>query len=438
MSPYSVVLQWLRNEWTRTRASSLSRNASWLVAGQGLSILCQGAYFIALGRLLGSSEYGIFVGAAAMVSILAQYSALGSHFVFLRYVSPNHESFATYWANVLVTTFTLGSVFAALLTWLGPKFVHTYHWKLLLSVALAECLCSQLTFAAGRVFLAFDRPRLTALMSLMTNLSRALLASVMLWHRHHATAWQWVVTALLISAAVSAISVGLVTWFYGRPRFSAALFRRRAGEGSIFALTYSTGSIYDNVDKVLLGHYGMDAANGIYSLAYRVIDVACVPFGSVQLAALPRLFRKGTEGIAGTAAYALRIVQRTVPLALLTAIVLAVAAPLVPFLVGKGFSQSASALRWLCPLAVFRSLHWGAGDALTGAGHQKLRLGNHATVAAFNFAGNIYLIPRYGWLGAAWSSLATDALLVVLNWAALFAVHPRRTITRHHAVSIGR
>jgi O-antigen/teichoic acid export membrane protein len=96
-----------------------------------------------------------------------------------------------------------------------------------------------------------------------------------------------------------------------------------------------------------------------------------------------------------------------------------VAAPIIPHLLGNSFTESVSALRWLCLLPVFRSLHYCAGDALTGAGHQKLRLCSQATAAAFNFGTNLYLIPHYGWLGAAWASLATDGLLAVFNWTVL-------------------
>jgi O-antigen/teichoic acid export membrane protein len=104
---------------------------------------------------------------------------------------------------------------------------------------------------------------------------------------------------------------------------------------------------------------------------------------------------------------------------------MAIAAPLIPHLVGKSFTDSVSALRWLCLLPVFRSFQYSAGDALTGAGHQKLRLGAQATAAVFNFGVNLYLIPHYGWLGAAWSSLATDGLLGVGNWAVLLAVRSK-------------
>jgi O-antigen/teichoic acid export membrane protein len=36
--------------------------------------------------------------------------------------------------------------------------------------------------------------------------------------------------------------------------------------------------------------------------------------------------------------------------------------------------------------------------------------------AVFNFAIDLYLIPRYSWLGAAWASLITDALMGIGNW----------------------
>ena len=100
-------------------------------------------------------------------------------------------------------------------------------------------------------------------------------------------------------------------------------------------------------------------------------------------------------------------------------------APLIPHLLGRSFSESVSALRWLCLLPLFRSFQWSAGDALSGAGYQKSRLGNQTFVAVLNFAENLYLIPRYGWLGAAWSSLATDALIGALNWIVLLRLQAR-------------
>ncbi len=337
----------------------------------------------------------------------------------MRYVSPEPKNYARYWGNVLVTTVTLGSVFVAVLTLAGPHVVHSYPWNLVLCVALGDCLCAQLTVAAGRVFQAFENMRVTAALSLLTNLLRTFLAGLMLWRLHHGTARQWAVAALFVSCMAACTALTLVTRQYGMPTFSPRLLRQRAGEGFVFALSYSTGSIYNDIDKVMLGHYGMNAANGIYAMAYRVIDVACMPVGSIQAAAFPRFFQKGVEGVQSTTVFSLRILKRTVPIALLSTALMLVAAPIIPNLLGKSFTESISALRWLCLLPIFRCLHIGAGDALTGAGHQKLRLGSQTTAAAFNFTTNLYLIPHYGWLGAAWASLTTDGLLAFFNWTVL-------------------
>jgi O-antigen/teichoic acid export membrane protein len=95
------------------------------------------------------------------------------------------------------------------------------------------------------------------------------------------------------------------------------------------------------------------------------------------------------------------------------------AAPLIPLVVGRGFAEGAVALRWLCPIPLFRSIHQMTGCALTGAGMQRYRTATQLTAATLNFFLNLWLIPKWGWHGAAWSSLCTDAALAGMNWGIL-------------------
>jgi O-antigen/teichoic acid export membrane protein len=416
----------LQVELANVRSSTLGHNAAWMFAGQGLSIICQAVYFVLLARLLGSIQYGVYVTAVAMVSILSQYSSFGSPAVLLRYVSPSPTNFALYWGNTLVTIFTLGIFLAVVLTWAVPHIAHSCSSTMVLCVAIGDCICAQIALAAGRVFQAFEKLRMTAGLNLLTNLLRALMAGAMFWSLKHATARQWVVAALGVSVLAACTALVLVTRHYGKPAFSPPLLKERMGEGFIFALSASTTNIYNDFDKAMLGHYGMNAANGIYTMAYRVVDVCMMPISSIHSAAFPRFFQKGTTGIKGTSAYAKRILKRTVPMGLLLAAVMFLAAPLMPCLVGAGFGESVTALRWLCLLPLFRSFQLSAGDAITGAGHQKFRLYSQAASASFNFGTNLYLVPHFGWQGAAWSSLATDGLLGILNWSILLAI-PRRS-----------
>ena len=411
----------------------LLANAGWMILGQGVSIVCQAGYFVCLGRLLGAAEYGIYVGAVALAALLTQYSALGSTSVFLRYVSPEPSNFSRYWANVIVTTTVVGSVFAGLLTWVGTHLSHSTTHGMLACVAVGDCVCAQLTLGAGRVFQAFERMRVTAMLNLLTNALRAMVAGTLLLVVHQATAREWVWATLAVSVVASVTAVTLVTKSFGRPEFSAQLWKARAGEGAVFALSYSTGGVLNDVDKVMLGHYGMNLANGIYAMAYRVVDVGMMPISAVHTVAFPRFFKKGVEGAEQTRTFAGRILKMTAPTGLALAAAMWMAAGLIPRVMGESFAESTTALRWLCLLPLFRSLHMSAGDALTGAGKQKLRLTTQTLAATFNFGTNIWLIPTYGWLGAAWSSLGTDAILGFLNWAVLTGSISKHAESCRHA-----
>jgi O-antigen/teichoic acid export membrane protein len=232
--------------------------------------------------------------------------------------------------------------------------------------------------------------------------------------------------------AVSSLSAGIafatVTRFFGLPSFSPSLFVRRSAEGFVFALSGSTTAVYNDIDKVVLSRFGMVQANGIYSMAYRVVNIGTMPIMSIVSAAFPSFFRAGVNGIAATVPMARQLLRRTVVLGIVISAGMFLCAPVIPHLVGKSYAESISALRWLCLIPFFRCFHLSAGDAIAGAGQQKFRLVSQSTAAVGNLLVNLYLVPRYSWHGAAWASLGTDGALGVMNWLALFYLsrRPRR------------
>jgi O-antigen/teichoic acid export membrane protein len=406
-------------EIAKFRSSSMAQNAGWLFAGQGLGLVLQAGYFVLLARLLGPLQYGIYAGAFAFASLVAQYSALGTGTVFLRYVSSDHSAFAVYWGNILVVTSVVGGGLVVALDLLGSRLLNPASAALVLLAAIGNCVCAQLTIESGRVFQTFEKMRLTALLNLLTNLVRTVGAAAMLIGMHHATAWQWALVSTLVSALAAAATVATITFQFGRPRFDVHLFVRRGAEGFGFAVAMSTSSLYNDLDKTMLSHYGMNRDNGIYSMAYRIVDVATIPIFAIRDAAMPRFFKLGRDGIQAPTELAYRLLRRALALGALGSVVMFLAAPLIPLVVGRGFAEGAVALRWLCPIPLFRSIHQMTGCALTGAGMQRYRTATQLTAATLNFFLNLWLIPKWGWHGAAWSSLCTDAALAGMNWGIL-------------------
>ena len=72
-------------------SGKLARNAGWSFLGQTTSTVLQAGYFIVIARLLGSTNYGIYTAAFALVSIVSQYGSLGSGIIFLRRVGADPQ-----------------------------------------------------------------------------------------------------------------------------------------------------------------------------------------------------------------------------------------------------------------------------------------------------------------------------------------------------------
>jgi O-antigen/teichoic acid export membrane protein len=416
-------MELLLNRIRALRASSLARNAGWMMVGQSLNLILQAGYFILLARLLGVEEYGIFAGAFAFVAIATPYSSLGSGLLFVRYVSLSAGNFAACWGNILLTTIGVGSLITVLLCFIAPHLLNPASASLILLVALGECIFRQLIICISQVFQAFEQLRMTAAITLLTSFLRLMAVLVLASFLHQATAWQWAVSSLIVTVLAAAAASGIVVMRYGRPQLDSRIILSRLTEGFGFSLAGSTQSAYNDIDKALLSHYGMNIANGLYTMAYRVVDIATIPITALDTAALPRYFRQSQKGVKSVVGISVRLARRAALLGIIMSGSLFLTAPLIPRIVGIGFTGSVAALRWLCLIPAFRGIHQLTGSAITGMGFQRYRTMAQFGASALNLLLNLWLIPRYGWLGAAWASLVTDGGLGAANWCILQNLH---------------
>ncbi len=75
--------------------------------------------------------------------------------------------------------------------------------------------------------------KFSAALTLLGSVSRCLIAVAMLLILGRASAWQWAIASLAVSAVSTCVAVAIVTRFFGLPSFSLSLlkkrFRRRPG-----------------------------------------------------------------------------------------------------------------------------------------------------------------------------------------------------------------
>jgi O-antigen/teichoic acid export membrane protein len=413
---------WRFEKIGRLRSNLFARNTGWMFLGLAGNAVLQAATFILLARLLGVTEYGVFAGATALVSTVAPYSSLGSQMIFMRYVSANRNSAPVYWGNTMAISIATTLFLAVGLALLGQKLFGSSAVGLVVVLVLATCFAGQVTNNASVVFQTFERLRPTAWLRALTNVFRLVGIAALMVDLHRATAFQCSIVILGSSALAAVLAVAWVGRTIGAMRFSGPLVLRRFWEGIGFSVAGSTQSVYNDIDKTMLSHYGMNAANGIYTFAYRVVDLATIPVNAIDSACIPRYFSLNNQGHQAVVRMARKILPIGALSGLACAILTLLAAPFAVRIVGHGFSGALPIFRWLCWLPAVRGVHQLAGGVLTATGLQNYRTVAQFAVAALNLILNILWIPVHGWLGAAWASLASDGALAVLNVLLVFSI----------------
>jgi O-antigen/teichoic acid export membrane protein len=414
------------------RKSTLAKNAGWTMLGQVLGYGMRVIYFIVIARLLGVMEYGIVVGALALVMFVAQYSRMGMGTVLMRYVSGSHSNFAAYWGNVIMASFMMSGILILLLRFTAYRILDYSTAAVVVMTAIGSVFCEQLITSATQAFQAFESMKSAAILGQLISFFRTCTAVGMLLILHHTTARVWVVASMIASVTAAIVALTMVTIQLGWPKFEPRLAIKHAGEGLEYSFAASTVSAYNDLDKTMLSHYGMAAENGVYGLAYRVIDIATTPLVAIQLASEPRLFQLAERSRDAPVKLGRRLLAHSVLVSVAAALLIVICAPMLPIITGQGFAEVVSALRWLCLIPVFRSVHQISGSVITSLGLQRYRTIAQVIAVAINVGLNVWLIPTYGWHGAAWSSLTTDGSLGLLNWCVLQRYAKRRAAGLAH------
>jgi O-antigen/teichoic acid export membrane protein len=410
------------------KEEGLRKSSVWMISGQLIAIAFQAVYFVLMGRTLGSREYGAFVGVVALVATLAQFSSLGMEMVLVRNISRSRESFATTWGNALRISLA-GALILLLLSLTFGHFLLRPGLRMLIPwIVVSDAVLGKLVVLAGRAFQGAGQLRYTARLTTAINAGRAALAAVLYFYaRHwnaHPDAYTWVRIYWLSPLAVALIAAWMVTRRLGWPRFQR-LKLKDLSEGFSFSLSSSSISIYNDIDKTFLVSLGQTYAAGIYSAAYRVVDVATAPLLGLYTAAMPRLFREGHKSVEHAKAFSRRLMLRTVPYGIAIAVVLYAGAGLFPHVFGKSFAGSVTVVRWLCLLPLIRVLHYAWGSTITASASQWNRTVTQLGAAALNLLLNALLIPRWSWQGAAIASLLTDGSLAVTSRIMLWRLQLR-------------
>ncbi|MFN8632733.1 MAG: oligosaccharide flippase family protein [Chloroflexota bacterium] len=406
-------------------AQRVFRNSAFPMAASLFNKVVDLGFAVIMFRVLGAEGVGAYTFAGVLTTYYDIVVGWGLGTLITRDVAQDRAAAGRYLGNgvALRLLLWLGAVaVTALLTGpLGDPLDISPPLALAIWLLVLGLLPSLLSGVVSALFMAHERMDTPAAVTVFSTISKVVLglAALLLGWGYVGLAAVSIVTnvaTLLLLAILYAVSVG-----WPRPSIDARIVWLLVGTSFPLMVNGLLNQLFFKIDVLLLKPLAGDLALGWYSTAYKLIDGLQVIPASFVIALFPLLARYAREDRARLA----RSTETGLKVLLALAFPIAVgttllADPIVLVIAGPGYlPESARALQvliWYLPISFTNGL---LQYVLISVNRQRTLTVAFAVGVAFNVLANLASIPRFGYLGAAAVTVASElVLLAPFLWVA--------------------
>jgi O-antigen/teichoic acid export membrane protein len=401
------------------KAGVVVKRTALLTGAQFGSQALSALWLLVLVRLLGVSEFGVFALASGLSALGNAVADPGLSQIGVRDLTRSLASEGRYLANILILRIALSAVAIGSIAVYAISSGYPFGVKVAI-IALSTTLMLDAGKGAALVgFRARQRLEIEAEVVIFLRLASIGLSASLIFIGWSAISVisVYVIAAGLASALALArlarLNIRLdfsgVAWHAMKPILASAL---PLGIGLTVSMAYY------RIDLVLLGQLSGLKQVGLYAAAGKMAEAVFVAQGPAVIALLPLLTRQAQVSREALSATVARAVSVSVLVGLGVFLWFAILGePTMRLVYGSGFAGGAPMLTILAASAVLMLGNNILIYCLIAMGRQLVVPINATVLLALNVGLNLVLVPRMGGIGAAYSTLATEAALA---FAALF------------------
>lgn len=383
-------------------------NTGWLFLVQALRMLSGLLVGVWVARFLGPEKYGVLTYAIAFAAVFGSISKLGLDGIIVRDLVAFPEKRDIYlgtafWLKAVASLLSLGVIAVAIILVGEDSIIGLYIFIigsgiLLQSFDVVDFYFQSKVLSKYVSFCKIAQLVLSAVIKICLILTKADLV--------------WFVLITLVDETVMAVSFAIVYKFQGNrdfySHFSSTVARRFLSDSWPLMLSGVSVMIYMRVGQLMIKAMLGSSAVGLYSAAVRLSEAWYFIPVMISSSIFPALVsaRKASSGL-----YYERL-QRL--LTFMTWVSIAVALPtalfsdwLVQLLYGAPYADAAAVLRVYVWAGLFVNMGVASGKWLLTENYPHIAFLRTALGAISNILLNLVLIPRFGVVGAAYSTLAS-------------------------------
>jgi len=372
-----------------------------------------------MARHLGVTNYGILTFALTFVSLFAILGNVGIYSLMVREIARDKSQAQLLIGDALILRFFLSLLTVAIIIAIN-NFCFSYERikNIVLYIAAFSLVFENLSSTFTAVFEGFQKMEYDAFTSFFIAVFQGILIISVLFIG-------WGVIGVIWVYLVGSFVDFLLRYFLCnksliRPTLtitSRIFFRikKMLREAIPFALTAFFVMLLFKMDIIMISFIKGDAEVGLYSAAAKLVYKLLIIATTLSISVYPALSellvkdKKQANKLFQLAFYVLIVIG--VPIAIGGMVI---SDKIIHFLFGKQYVYSSSIFKiiiWYVPLCFIASL---LANSLNAANKQAIVAKVAFSQVLFNLFLNLMLIPRFGGVGAAWATVLTETLPVLV------------------------
>jgi O-antigen/teichoic acid export membrane protein len=397
-------------------AARVARNTILQVVGKVIGAAIGLLVVALLTRYLHQSGYGQYATVLAYVGFLSVVADLGLYLVANRELAlPNADQ-----PRVVGNVVGIRLVSAILVLGAGVILAAFLPYPAVVRQGIAVATLAFLCIAVTQLLVAVFQVHLTMWPVVSGEiLGRLVLLGAVVYGTTHAWGLVPLLTGQVAANAVNLALVLAVVWRFTpvRPRFEASEWKRILRDTLPIALSVVLNLIYFRIDTIFLSLLKPAAVVGLYSSAYKILEILAqfpAMFVGLVLPALSAAFIEPER---------FKIIfQRAFEVVVLAALPIVtggilLAEPIVRFINGDEFAPAAPYLRILVVAVGLLYLSSLSGHAIVAIRKQRTMVWGYLGVAALGVVLYLVLIPPLSATGAAIGTVVTEFAIMAAGYA---------------------
>jgi O-antigen/teichoic acid export membrane protein len=394
----------------RTLGQRVAANTTYQLAGKAAVLAIAAVSIVVLTRYLGPDDYGRYALALSFMQLFGVLADAGLTTIVVRELSRDRARAHELMANALTLRLVLALATIALAGLVSLLLPYEPDVRTAILIAGVPLLLGSLNSAITAVLQADLRMARAAVADVVGRLAAFAAVLVVVWLDlgFHAA-----VGAAGVGAAVTLVTTWLLVRKLAPVRMaaSAEVWRPLLRTSLPVGLALALNEMYVRADTVIISIYRDFDEVGLYSLAYRVLELTTVLGAAFLTSIFPVIARHAREGRLRESVQVAWDVF-VIAGAALAACGAAVAPELIRVAGGPDFADAADPLRVLLVAGAIAFVNGVIGYTLIAVDRQRNALWLNATGLAVNVALNLVLVPAYGIVAAAVVTLFSELLVL--------------------------